>query len=119
MARTTDDRLLIAAISGVADRHARTGTIAANDEPAAIAELVAASNGRADLLAEWAGTMIGFYEAKADGLTARHRLAAQLCILAGADASLIGRWIEIGRKRAADTHVIPYTGQLALRRTEP
>ena len=30
--------------------------------------------------------MIGFYESEPEGLTARHRLAAQLCILAGAPA---------------------------------
>lgn len=32
----------------------------------------------------------------------RHRLAAQLCIEAGADTSQIQRWIDTGRRRAAE-----------------
>jgi hypothetical protein len=35
---------------------------------------------------------------------------ADLCIAAGADKTLIQRWIDLGRQRAATVAAIPYTG---------
>jgi len=73
-----------------------------------VAELTAAAAGRADLLAERAGTALGFGEGRPDA--ARYRQIAELCIAAGADPALIERWIKVGRERAAAAEAIPYTG---------
>ena len=74
----------------------------------AVAELAEAAAGRGDLLAERAGTALGFGEGRPDA--ARYRQIAELCIAAGADPALIERWIKIGRERAAEAAAIPYTG---------
>ena len=74
----------------------------------AVAELTEAAAGRADLLAERAGTALGFGEGRPDA--GRYRQVAELCIAAGADRALIERWIEVGRERAATAAAIPYTG---------
>ena len=74
----------------------------------AVAELTEAAAGRADLLAERAGTALGFGEGRPDA--ARYRQIAELCIAAGADQALIERWIKVGRERAATAAAIPYTG---------
>ena len=73
-----------------------------------MAELTEAAAGRADLLAERAGTALGFGADRPD--TARYRQIAELCIAAGADQALIERWIKVGRDRAAVAAAIPYTG---------
>lgn len=81
--RVNPDRILVAKLTGTAGRHASRGT--ATDE--AIAELKALAGGRADLLAQVAGTALGAAE------TSPHppwcRREAELCILAGADESLV------------------------------
>jgi len=82
--------------------------LTADEEATAIAELTEAAGGRADLLAERAGTALGFGEGRPDG--ARYRQIAELCIAAGADQALIERWIKVGRERAAAAAAIPYTG---------
>jgi len=56
------------------------------------------AQGRADLLAEAAGLAIGSQEGGRD--EARHLRAAQLCIDAGADLSLIPQLDEAGDRRA-------------------
>jgi hypothetical protein len=99
MAPTQKDRIAVAQIAGTASRHARTHPLTRAQQEEAIAELAAAADGRADLLAEHAGLAIGCHEGDQD--EARHLRAAQLCIDAGADSSLIPRWIEEGRRRAA------------------
>ena len=73
-----------------------------------MAELTEAAAGRADLLAERAGTALGFGEGRPDA--ARYRQVAELCIAAGADPALIEPWIRVGRERAAAAAAIPYTG---------
>jgi hypothetical protein len=99
MASTERDRVIVAQIAGAASRHARTHPLTPAQQQAAIAELATVADGRADLLAEHAGLAIGCHEGDLDE---RHHLrAAQLCINAGADTSLIPRWIEEGRRRAA------------------
>src|SRR5215469_12071595 len=102
------DRLRYAQIAGAAARHAQGWRLTADEEARAIAELTEAAAGRADLLAERAGTALGFGEGRPDA--ARYQQIAELCIAAGADQALIERWINVGRERAAAVAAIPYTG---------
>ncbi len=62
-----------------------------------MAELRALAAGRADLLAEQAGLLIGSSEGTINA-PFKH-CAAELLIVAGADDNLIPQWIEKGRKR--------------------
>jgi len=101
------DRLRYAQIAGAAARHAQAW-LTAEQEAAAVAELRQAASGRADLLAECAGTALGFGEGGQDA--ARYRQIAELCIAAGADQALIGHWITVGRQRAAAAAAIPHAG---------
>ena len=55
------DRLRYAQIAGAAGRHAQAW-LTADEEAAAVAELKQAAAGRTDLLAECAGTALGFGE---------------------------------------------------------
>jgi len=102
------DRLRYAQIAGAAARHAQGWRLTADEEARAIAELTEAAAGRADLLAERAGTALGFGEGRPDA--ARYQQIAELCIAAGADQALIERWINVGREWAAAVAAIPYTG---------
>src|SRR5689334_6944565 len=102
------DRLRYAQIAGAVARHALGWRLTADEEAVAVAELAEAAAGRADLLAERAGTALGFGEGRPDA--ARYRQIAELCIAAGADPALIERWIKVGRERAAVAAAIPYTG---------
>lgn len=102
------DRLRYAQIAGAVARHALGWRLTADEEAVAVAELAEAAAGRADLLAERAGTALGFGAGRPDA--ARYQQIAELCIAAGADRSLIERWIKVGRNRAAAAAVIPYTG---------
>ncbi len=102
------DRLRYAQIAGAVARHALGWRLTADEEAVAVAELAEAAAGRADLLAERAGTALGFGEGRPDA--ARYRQIAELCIAAGADPALIERWIKVGRERAATAAAIPYTG---------
>ena len=102
------DRLRYAQIAGAVARHALGWRLTADEEAVAVAELSEAAAGRADLLAERAGTALGFGADRPD--TARYRQIAELCIAAGADQALIERWIKVGRDRAAAAAAIPYTG---------
>ena len=102
------DRLRYAQIAGAVARHALGWRLTAEEEAVAVAELAEAAAGRADLLAERAGTALGFGEGRPDA--ARYRQIAELCIAAGADPALIERWFKVGRERAAAAAAIPYTG---------
>ena len=102
------DRLRYAQIAGAAARHAQGWRLTADEEARAIAELTEAAGGRADLLAERAGTALGFGEGRSDA--ARYRQIAELCIAAGADRSLVGRWVAVGRERAAAARARPHAG---------
>src|SRR5260370_3301543 len=108
MNRPDADRLRYAQIAGAAARHAQGWRLRPNEEAVALAELTEAAAGRAGLLAERAGTALGFGEGRPDA--ARYQQIAELCIAAGADQALIERWIEVGRERAAAVAAIPYTG---------
>ena len=89
----------------------RYAQIAGAASCSAVAELTGAAAGRADLLAECAGTALGFGEGGQDA--ARYRQIAELCIAAGADTSLIEHWIAIGRQRAAAAAATPHAGPSA------
>src|SRR6266567_482965 len=102
------DRLRYAQIAGAVARHALGWRLTADEEAVAVAELAEAAAGRADLLAERAGTALGFGADRPDA--ARYRQIAELCVAAGADQALIEPWIEVGRERAAAAAAIPYTG---------
>ena len=93
------DRLLIARISGIAQRHARWRELTDAEIAVAVAELRAVAGGRPDLLAEEAGILIGFYQDD-DLQGPRARNAARLCREAGADEALIPQWIPEGKRRA-------------------
>lgn len=102
------DRLRYAQIAGAVARHALGWRLSAGEEAVAVAEVAEAAAGRADLLAERAGTALGFGKGRPDA--ARYRQIAELCVAAGADQALIERWIEVGRDRAAAAAAIPYAG---------
>lgn len=99
MAGSENDRVTVAQIAGTATRHARWSVLSREQEEAAVGELIEAAAGRGDLLAQYAGLAVGFHEGDYD--EARYLRAAQLCINAGADASLIPQWIDEGRRRAS------------------
>ena len=93
------DRMRYLEIAGAAARHAQGWRLTAEEEAAAIAEIRHAAAGRADLLAERAGTALGYADAGCDA--ARCRQIAKLCVAAGADQALMEHWIMTGQKRAA------------------
>jgi hypothetical protein len=97
MASSKRDKALLAEITGVARRLAR-GQLTRAEQQEAAAALSQVAQGRADLLAEAAGLAIGSQEGGRE--EARHLRAAQLCIDAGADLSLIPQWAEAGDRRA-------------------
>ena len=99
------DHIRYAQIAGAAARHVQDWRFTAEDEAAAIAELTLAAAGRTDLLAERAGTALGFSEGGLE--PARNRQIAELCIAAGADQTLIERWIAVGRELAARVRATP------------
>jgi hypothetical protein len=97
MASSKRDKALLAEITGVARRLTR-GQLTRAEQQEAAAALSQVAQGRADLLAEAAGLAIGSQEGGRE--EARHLRAAQLCIDAGADLSLIPQWAEAGDRRA-------------------
>ena len=106
---TQPDRILYAKIAGIASYHARGGRpLTPDEEAAALAELTGVAAGRGDLLAERAGTALGFGHHQPD--VARYERMAELCIKAGADETQIPRWEEVGRRRAESASAIPYSG---------
>jgi hypothetical protein len=97
------DRLIIAEISGVTARHVPLSGQYPHGEAAAIAEVRAVARGRADLLAEFAGTRLGLSVTHpVDQLAAQLVGWASLTARAGADMDAIGRWIPAGVKRGED-----------------
>src|SRR6266516_2102996 len=102
------DRLIYGRIAGTAARHAPAWRAGRQDNTAAIAELAQAADGRADLLAKCAGLALGYGERQPEA--AHYQRMAELCIAAGADKTLIQRWIDIGRRRAGATAAVHFTG---------
>jgi hypothetical protein len=58
--------------------------------------LAQAADGRADLLVKCAGLALGYGERQPEA--AHYQRMAELCLAAGADKTLIQRWIDIGRR---------------------
>lgn len=103
------DSLLYGRIAGTAARHAPGWRPGGQENAAAIAALAEVADGRADLLAKCAGLALGYGERQPEA--AHYQRMAELCIAAGADTTLIQRWIDIGRHRAAiAAAAVPYTG---------
>ena len=93
------DQLTVARLTGAARRHAPGREPTPQETAAAVAELREIAGPRADLLAEVAGLLTGFYQGTAE--QARARAAAWYCQVAGADPKLIPRWMAEGKRRAA------------------
>ncbi len=134
------DQLIVARLAGAAQRHApwreptaaqrhapwREPTAAQRHAPwrepteaetaAAVAELREIAGGRADLLAEAAGLLTGFYRRTSE--ETRARAAAHYCVVAGARHEEIPHWIEVGRSRAAAARQDSDAGQ-RHRRDDP
>ena len=108
--RPQADRILVAKISGEARHHAKWRDLTAGEEAAAVAALRDLAGGRADLLAEVAGVIEGFYEGELN--EPLNRQAAGLCRKAGADPEAIPAWIEEGRRRRAAARMPPFSGGL-------
>src|SRR5689334_16251958 len=106
--RPEADRILVAQLTGEARHRARWRPLTGEEEAAALAELRALADGRADLLAQVAGIFEGTSEGEPDEPLARS--AARLCRLAGADADAIPAWIEEGRRRSANARRPPFSG---------
>jgi hypothetical protein len=102
------DRLTVARLSAIAQRHARWRELTEAETAAAVAELRETAGDRSDLLAEVAGIMIGASEGELD--EPRSKAAAQLCIAAGADEDPIPGWIEEGRRRRENAGRPPFSG---------
>lgn len=97
------DRLIIAEISGVSSRHMPLSGPYPRGESAAIAEVRVVARGRADLLAQFAGTCLGLsLTHSVDQLAAQLVGQASLAARAGADMDLVARWIPAGVKRGED-----------------
>jgi hypothetical protein len=108
--RGNSARLVVASLSGAAQRHARWGEPTAEETAAAVAELREILAGRDDgpaLLAEVAGVRLGFYEGELG--EPRAKAVARSCIAAGADESLIPEWAEEGRRRAEAARLPPFS----------
>jgi hypothetical protein len=97
--------MMVAKLTGAAMRHARWRDLTEPETASALAELREIADGRADLLAEVAGILLGAREGDLD--EPRARSAARLCRLAGADETLIPAWIAEGRRRAEAARVPP------------
>jgi hypothetical protein len=98
------DRLAVALLTVTARRlvaqlgHRAWGWPTPDETASWVAELQQIAPGRADLLAEAAGVMLGAAEDTID--EPRASAAAELCRAAGADPALIPQWTEEGRRRA-------------------
>jgi hypothetical protein len=103
MADTAADRLVIAEISGVTGRHMPLSGPYPHGGAAAIADVRAVARGRADLLAQFAGTALGLSVVElVDQRAAQMVGQASLAARAGADMDLVARWIPVGVKRGED-----------------
>jgi hypothetical protein len=108
MPRPDPDRILVARLEGVALHHARYEPLPSAQESEAVAQIAELAGGRADLLAECAGVLIGFYDGD-DLAGGRARNAARYLVLAGADETLVDGWVLIGRERRAKAGQAPFS----------
>jgi hypothetical protein len=107
------DNILEARIAGTASRHAGGGNpLTPDQEIEAVRELRELAGHRPDLLARHAGLCLGSGQTRQ---TPADHLAADLCLKAGADPTIIAEWITIGQGRAQAAAAIPYTGVMHRR----
>jgi hypothetical protein len=104
---STGDQILSARIAAVVNRHTARGRI--DGLGSAVAELRGLAGDRPDLLAEVAGVALGLAEAD-PSMGPRYRAEAELARAAGADKTQIPAWIKVGRERAAQARLTPYSG---------
>jgi hypothetical protein len=97
--------VLLAQIADACRWYAADGPPTAQREAAALAELAHITAGRTDLLAQYAGQSLAPHDTRPDA--AMRERAAKLCIMAGADMSLIDRWRREGRRTATRTDQRP------------
>jgi hypothetical protein len=91
------DRIITAQLAGTAGRYVSRKP---PDVETAVTELREIANGRGDLLAERAGTTLGFYARENRDEWQRKALEAALLIAAGADLTKLTEWIAMGQQRA-------------------
>jgi hypothetical protein len=103
------DRLIVAELSGAAQRHARWGGLTDDEKAAGAAELREIAGDSADLLAQEAGLALGTNEGKRAEFEGRGQAIAELCRQEGADEVLIPQWIEEGRRRGAARRMPPFS----------
>jgi hypothetical protein len=72
-----------------------------------IAKILAGQDDGPALLAEVAGLGLGYHQGGLGEPMAR--AAAHFCVEAGADEDFIPRWTEVGRRRAADAALPPFS----------
>lgn len=107
------DRVLVGEIRGEARRQGSRRELTADGRTAAVAGLRELAAGRADLLAEVAGTLLGASEGGLDEPLMRQ--AAELCRAAGADEALIPGWVEAERRRRADAARVSFGAPRRIR----
>ncbi len=93
-----DEDVIYARIAVAARRLSAESYPGGRDRELALAELADQASGRPDLLARYAGLSVGLNEGSPDEDC--YLRAAQLCIEAGADTTLIPYWIAEGRRLA-------------------
>jgi hypothetical protein len=104
---SSSDNDLLSQVADVCRWFAVDGPPTAQRQAAALAELAQITAGRTDLLAQYAGQSLAVHDT-GPGAAAYER-AVQLCITAGADMSLIDRWIrQSGYHRAANPIRLPH-----------
>lgn len=104
--RLTDDQYLEIAPSGNAQRHAREGT----EHDVAVRELQLIAGGRSGLLAVAAGRIIGGWLASPGMHHPSQLRTGTLLVEAGADPTLVTRWVDEGRANASGRgHSTPVT----------
>jgi hypothetical protein len=77
----------------------------------AVTELAEVASGRADLLAEHAGLILGTSESGLPMQVEIGRERARLCVLAGAHPGELVPWVELGRRQASQARHPPFSGQ--------
>jgi hypothetical protein len=95
-------RLIVASLSGSAERHVNWHEPDERETAVAVAEFAEIIGDRDDgpaLLAEVAGLALGAAEGKGREYQAKAWAVAGLCRLAGADEKLIPGWTDEGRRR--------------------
>jgi hypothetical protein len=97
---------IIAEIAGVTARHVPLSGAYPHGEVAAVADVQAVARGRADLLAQFAGTYLGLSLTQlVDQLAAQMVAQASLAARAGADMDQVSLWITAGVQRGEDIQV--------------